>query len=297
MDQPVEDAVGKRGIADLLAPVRHGELRSQDRRAHLLAILADLPEVAALGFCQRGHGRIVDYQHIDSAEPVQNAPQAAVGSCYRQVPEQRLGASVERRVTIAACLLRQSTRHKALAHPRWPQNENVLVRPDPSGLLRQGTDHTLIETPSGAVVDLLNTSVRRAQLGILQASGERLVLFISESRRNAGKPISIWAWSKVVHELATESGVMEFTTHTSRYLCLTVSRWIAVDLTDCGGWSAPVKQFAPACVHGFAQQLEDHRSRLHEMTRYPEDGVVPIGRSLSQFVCVRPPRLGTQDHR
>ncbi len=46
-------------------------------------------------------------------------------------------------------------------------------------------------------------------------------LFISESRRNSGKPISIWAWSKVVHELATESGVMEFTTHTSRHLCLT----------------------------------------------------------------------------
>lgn len=46
-------------------------------------------------------------------------------------------------------------------------------------------------------------------------------LFISESRRNGGKPISIWAWSKVVHDLAAESGVTEFTTHTSRHLCLT----------------------------------------------------------------------------
>ena len=37
------------------------------------------------------------------------------------------------------------------------------------------TDHTLVETSGGAVVDLLNTSVRLAQLGILQASEERPV--------------------------------------------------------------------------------------------------------------------------
>ncbi len=45
--------------------------------------------------------------------------------------------------------------------------------------------------------------------------------FVSESRRNCGKSISIWTWSKVVNELATESGVREFTTHTPRHLCLT----------------------------------------------------------------------------
>lgn len=44
-DQPVEDAAGKRGIADPPARCqRHKDLRTQDRRAHLIAILADLPE-------------------------------------------------------------------------------------------------------------------------------------------------------------------------------------------------------------------------------------------------------------
>lgn len=46
-------------------------------------------------------------------------------------------------------------------------------------------------------------------------------LFISESRRNAGEPISIWAWSKIVEDIADRSGVHEFTTHTLRHLCLT----------------------------------------------------------------------------
>jgi len=48
VDKPVENAIRQRRIADLLMPSRDRQLRSQDRRAHLVAILADLPEVAAL---------------------------------------------------------------------------------------------------------------------------------------------------------------------------------------------------------------------------------------------------------
>jgi len=46
-------------------------------------------------------------------------------------------------------------------------------------------------------------------------------LFLSESRRNRGLPVSIWTWSKVVNGMAQRSGVICFTTHTPRHLCLT----------------------------------------------------------------------------
>jgi integrase len=46
-------------------------------------------------------------------------------------------------------------------------------------------------------------------------------LFVSESRRNRSQPISVWMWSKVVKNIAKRSGVLEFTTHTTRHLCLT----------------------------------------------------------------------------
>jgi integrase len=36
-----------------------------------------------------------------------------------------------------------------------------------------------------------------------------------------GKPISIWTWSKVVERISDRSGVLQFTTHTTRHLCLT----------------------------------------------------------------------------
>ena len=46
--QPVEDAVGQRGISDLFVPASHWQLRGQDDRARLVAIFGDFPEVSAL---------------------------------------------------------------------------------------------------------------------------------------------------------------------------------------------------------------------------------------------------------
>jgi site-specific recombinase XerD len=46
-------------------------------------------------------------------------------------------------------------------------------------------------------------------------------LFLSSSRRNQGEPLSLWMWSKSVKQLARESGVQRFTTHTLRHLRLT----------------------------------------------------------------------------
>ncbi len=58
-------------------------------------------------------------------------------------------------------------------------------------------------------------------------SRSRGPVFVSESRRNRGEPISIWTWSKVVEGIAQRSRVQQFTTHTLRHLRLT-------DLASCG---------------------------------------------------------------
>ena len=46
-------------------------------------------------------------------------------------------------------------------------------------------------------------------------------LFLSESNRNRAQPVSIWTWSKVVEGVAARAGVLRFSTHTNRHLCLT----------------------------------------------------------------------------
>ena len=55
---------GQRGIADPFVPARDRQLRGEDRRTHLVTILADFPEVAALGFTQRSHGPVIDHQNM-----------------------------------------------------------------------------------------------------------------------------------------------------------------------------------------------------------------------------------------
>lgn len=64
-----------------------------------------------------------------------------------------------------------------------------------------------------------------------QLSRERGPLFLSESHRNRGRPLTIWTWSKTVQALAHRAGVPQFTTHTLRHLCLT-------DLARAG-WQLP----------------------------------------------------------
>jgi site-specific recombinase XerD len=46
-------------------------------------------------------------------------------------------------------------------------------------------------------------------------------LFLSESRRNCGKPLSIWSWSKTFKSIAESTGFNELTPHTLRHLRLT----------------------------------------------------------------------------
>jgi integrase len=62
-------------------------------------------------------------------------------------------------------------------------------------------------------------------------------LFVSASRRNRGRPISIWTWSKVVAGIAARAGVPRFSTHTLRHLCLT-------DLARAGWDIHEIAQFA-----------------------------------------------------
>jgi len=63
MDNAVEDAVGERSIADLLMPLVDGQLRSENERACLVAVFADLPELAPLRFGERRRNRYLPRIH------------------------------------------------------------------------------------------------------------------------------------------------------------------------------------------------------------------------------------------
>ena len=67
-------------------------------------------------------------------------------------------ASVERRVSIAAGLLRQRARHETLADAGGSEHEEVLVIVDPARLLRQRPDDALIQAAGRAIIDFFDAS-------------------------------------------------------------------------------------------------------------------------------------------
>jgi len=72
--------------------------------------------------------------------------------------------------------------------------------------------------PYSAPTAQLYTSYLHERRAISRARGP---LFLSVSNRNAGRTLTIWSWSKTVAHVARVSGVLRFTTHTLRHLCLT----------------------------------------------------------------------------
>lgn len=93
-------------------------------------------------------------------------------------------------------------------------------------------------------------------------------LFVSESRRNRGAPITAWTWSKVVRGLALEAGLPAFSTHTLRHLCLTDlarSGWdLGAIATFAGHRSTQTTlQYIHLSGRDLAARLQDGMAQIH----------------------------------
>jgi len=72
--------------------------------------------------------------------------------------------------------------------------------------------------PYSVTTGVLLSEYLRHRATISRARGP---LFLSESRRNHGQPLTLWTWSKVIRSIAVAADLPRFSTHTTRHLCLT----------------------------------------------------------------------------
>lgn len=95
-----------------------------------------------------------------------------------------------------------------------------------------------------------------------QLSRERGLLFLSESRRNYAQPISFWAWSKIVHNLANRANIPQFTPHTIRHLCLTDLARAGWDLHEIASFAGHRSlQSTLLYIHLSGRELADRLQR------------------------------------
>jgi integrase/recombinase XerD len=93
-------------------------------------------------------------------------------------------------------------------------------------------------------------------------------LFLSESPRNFAQPISLWTWSKVVHQLALQANLPQFSTHTFRHLCLTDlarSGWELHQIAEFAGHRNPATTliYIHLSGHDLAEQFTRGMSHIH----------------------------------
>ncbi len=108
-------------------------------------------------------------------------------------------------------------------------------------------------------------------------SRDRGPLFLSESARNYGKPITRWTWSKVVRRIANKASLPGFSTHTLRHLCLTdLARagWDVHEIANLAGHKSLVttRQYIHLSGRDLAAKLAEgmahiHAWRLDQLTR------------------------------
>ncbi|HLI57662.1 MAG TPA: tyrosine-type recombinase/integrase [Actinomycetota bacterium] len=102
-----------------------------------------------------------------------------------------------------------------------------------------------------------------------QLTEQRGALFVSQSFRNRGEPISPWTWSKVVRSIAMRAGVPAFSTHTLRHLCLTDlarSGWELHHIATFAGHQSTetTLQYIHLSGRDLARQLENGMAYIHE---------------------------------
>lgn len=93
-------------------------------------------------------------------------------------------------------------------------------------------------------------------------------IFVSESPRNFGRPVSIWTWSKVAAHVAGVSGVTRFSTHTFRHLRLTDlarSGWDLHEIATFAGHRSleTTKHYIHLSGRDLARRLSEGMSEIH----------------------------------
>jgi integrase/recombinase XerD len=96
----------------------------------------------------------------------------------------------------------------------------------------------------------------------------RNALFLSESPRNFGAPITLWTWSKVIRSIALRAGVPAFSTHSLRHLCLTDlarSGWQLHEIAHFAGHQNldTTRQYIHLSGHDLADKFAKSMCQIH----------------------------------
>src|SRR6266511_6332978 len=173
VEDAVADRVGRRGVGEVVVPLRGRHLARDDHRAGAVAVLEDLEEIAPLLVARRREAPIVQDEHVRAGETAEELRVRAIGVGERELVIEARGAPVDDAEALATRLLGESARDVRLAGPGHPGDGDVLVLLDPAagGEL---PDDRLLQLSARRVVDVLDARAAELQLRRAEQAGEAL---------------------------------------------------------------------------------------------------------------------------
>ena len=123
VDEPIEDGVGDGGVADDFIPLADRHLAGDDDRAHLVAVIDDFQQIAALLGVQRLRPPIVQDEQVHLRDLAQHSGVAAIGPCQSEGREQPRHAVIGGREVLPARFLTEGAGKPAFAYAAGTGNQ------------------------------------------------------------------------------------------------------------------------------------------------------------------------------
>jgi hypothetical protein len=156
-------------------PLVARQLTRDNRRACGVAVLHHLEEILSLHVGHGGEAPIIEDQDVHARQPREHRGVRAISACERELLKEARQASVDGPVTLPTRVLPQRARQVGLPDASRPGDEDVAVfRDPPSG--GELAHQRPIEFAARRVLEVLETGVGHAELGLRQATGEFAVV-------------------------------------------------------------------------------------------------------------------------
>src|SRR6266508_1636828 len=154
VQEPVEDGVGERRIADVVVPMIERQLAGEKGGASADAVVEQFEQIVALVRSDGRNGEVVDQHEVDLGDGSEAFTEAAIGVTQAQFLEQSRRTQVQRGQTLATGLVGESASEEGLAATGSAVNDQILSGTDPIAA-GEACQLTAIESAARAEVDVL----------------------------------------------------------------------------------------------------------------------------------------------
>lgn len=110
MDEPIEDGVAKRGVADELVPVVDRHLAGDERGAPSAAIFDHFEQITALAIAEWSQAPIIEDEQVGLRELLEQASVRAIAPRRRQLAEETRHADIADDVPLPTGTVAERTR-------------------------------------------------------------------------------------------------------------------------------------------------------------------------------------------